>query len=77
MSSNARASSTLARSTNIQLNGNMSKNKVYHISLTDKGEICFSDEDEVICVFPPHLSRQFYFNMLVFYSNTLIKSKIC
>ena len=75
MSSNARASSTLARSTSSNKNNTNSMNKVWHIGLTNQGEIVVeAEDDEESIVFPPNITRLLYYSMCTFYNN---KSKLC
>lgn len=75
MSSNARASSTLARSTNGHKNNINHMNKIWHIGLTNQGEIVVEAEgDDESIVFPPNITRLLYYSMCTFYNN---KSKLC
>lgn len=50
-------------------------NKVWHIGLTNQGEIVVEAEgDEESIVFPPNITRLLYYSMCTFYNN---KSKLC
>lgn len=75
MTRTGRASSTLAQSTNSHKNNINYMNKIWHICLTNKGEIVVEAEgDEESIVFPPDITRLLYYSMCTFYNN---KSKLC
>ena len=71
MNSNVRASSTLAPSTNTNINV-MSN---YHIGLTNLGEIVVEDEENLQIVFPKEVTLQFYYCLCTYFNNNLYKSK--
>ena len=49
--------------------------KIWHIGLTNEGEIVVEAEgDEKSIVFPPNITRLLYYSMCTFYNN---KSKLC
>lgn len=50
-------------------------NKIWHIGLTNEGEIIVEAEgDEESIVFPYNITRLLYYSMCTFYNN---KSKLC
>lgn len=72
---NGRASSILVPSTNSHKNNINYMNKIWHIGLTNNGEIVIESEgDEESIVFPPDITRLLYYSMCTFYNN---KSKLC
>lgn len=75
MTRTGRASSTLVPSTNSHKNNINYMNKIWHIALTNSGEIVVEAEgDEESIVFPPDITRLLYYSMCTFYNN---KSKLC
>lgn len=75
MTRNGRASSILVPSTNNHKNNINCMNKIWHIGLTNKGEIVVEAEDyEESIVFPSDITRLLYYSMWTFYNN---KSKLC
>lgn len=71
---NGRASSILVPSTNSHKNNIYYMNKIWHIGLTNKGEIVVESDSEESIVFPPDITRLLYYSMCTFYNN---KSKLC
>ena len=49
-------------------------NKIWHIALTNNGEIVVENDSEESIVFPPDITRLLYYSMCTFYNN---KSKLC
>lgn len=74
MTRTGRASSTLVPSTNSHKNNINYMNKIWHIALTNNGEIVVESDSEESIVFPPDITRLLYYSMCTFYNN---KSKLC